>query len=106
MKIVITVGAQLDYSGNKVSKPETKRNLVMKTMCKHFGGVTVTETIGAWLDSNDTLVQEKGYRFESLTDEIDETKLQKLGLTIAEIARTTFRQEAVVLEVNDKHMFV
>lgn len=102
MKIIITVGAQLDYTGAKVSQPERKRDEVMRRLAHQFGGVTVTETIGAWIDEHGTMIQEKGYRFECLAHELNE----HLAHEMAQLARVTFKQHTVVLEVGAKSYFV
>lgn len=102
MKITITVGAQLDYTGAKVSQPERKRDEVMRRLAHQFGGVTVNETIGAWIDEHGTMIQEKGYRFECLTDAHSE----HLAHDMAQLARITFNQHSVVLETDGKAYFV
>lgn len=102
MKLTITVGAQLDYTGARVSKPECKRDEVMRRLAHQFGGVTVNETIGAWIDEHGTMIQEKGYRFECLSDSHN----SHLAHDMAQLARITFKQHTVVLEVDGKAYFV
>jgi len=102
MKITITIGAQLDYTGAKVSQPERKRDEVMRRLAHQFGGVTVFETIGAWIDENGTMIQEKGYRFECLAESHNE----HLAHEMAQLGRITFKQHSVVLEVDGKAYFV
>lgn len=101
-KLIITVGAQLDYVGNRVSQPETKRDQVMRKLSHQFGGCTVNEHIGSWVDDYGTLIQEKGYTFTVLTNELND----HLANDMAQLVRLTFNQHTVVMEHNGKAYFV
>lgn len=101
-KLIITVGAELDYVGNRVSKPETKRDSVMRRLSHQFGGCTVFEHIGSWIDEHGTMIQEKGYTFHVLTNELNDHLVNDM----AQLVRLTFNQHTVVVEVDGKAYFV
>ena len=101
-KLIITVGAELDYVGNRVSQPETKRDSVMRRLSHQFGGCTVYEHIGSWIDEHGTMIQEKGYTFHVLTNELNNHLIDDM----AQLVRLTFNQHTVVVEVDGKAYFV
>lgn len=77
-----------------------------QTLCALFGGYTVTQCEGGWVDPNSsTLYEEEMLRFVTAFDDNDE-KLEQAFLDLANEAKRECEQEAIYIVLNGEVRFI
>lgn len=91
---IVYVGAEKDGLGGRISAREcgAMSRAVEKDACRRFGGYSKNMIKGGWLDAAGRLVKERSFRYEIITDQ----PIQAIR-EWAELARTTFKQQVVLV---------
>lgn len=96
----IDVNKKLDQT-----KIDYYNDLVLKTLSKLFGGATMQEGMGGWLDQKGNIVKENVtivYSYAStINDEIENQLVQ-----LCEILLKDLSQESIALEINGNMNFI
>lgn len=111
MKIEIVFGIEKDSKGASLDPLMVMAALraIRHDAAKTFGGYTETSTVGGWIDSQETLVEEAGRKLEIYADTASyemEVKARKAALELAGYIREKLLQQAVVLVMDGQHMMV
>ena len=97
MRITFTVGKGLDKNSMPISATEADKAQTgaMIALCQAFGGCTVVESMGGWMNG-DKLVVERGLQFtvESAT-KISKARIEAFARNL----RIRFRQSCVAVSV-------
>jgi hypothetical protein len=98
---IIYVGSEKDGYGGRISARETgaMSRTVEREACKRFGGYSKHMIKGGWLDDAGRLIKERSFRYEIVTDRpVEEV------MAWAELARTTFKQNTVIVSRHTTEM--
>ncbi len=104
--LTLTIGMEQDKDGERISESvqaENKR-MTMSYLSDLFGGVTVIESEGAWMNGKGELVIEKGITVKTAID----MKSRSISdvFAIVENINVWHKQEAIMLEFDGSVYFI
>lgn len=88
-----------------VALVESIKDFTLKSLCKLFGGVTITESIGGYVADDGSLIVESVYLCKSFTDNISPESIAQVH-AIAEKIKLELSQESVSIEIDNTLDFI
>ena len=99
-KMTITAGAQYDRNGRVIADFPQKLRAINKHIAATFGGYTVADTFGGWINGEGQLVEERGTQWQVYMPRVlHGDAAQKIAHDLAALVGAVLNQESVVAEV-------
>ena len=92
----IIVGGEYDRDGTPIHEPESDRirAAILTQAARTFGGVTLTDTHGAWVDKDGEMVEERGFQITVYVMDVAERKVGEF----IRFVRIAGRQTSVLVD--------
>jgi len=111
----LTIGIGKTAEGIDIPRDNAKEILTMvdAEACKRFGGFTRIDSFGGWIDDSGNVITEPGVIYtigvdihSERTDAEADTIVASKARDFAELARTAFAQQSVVLTIDGNMEFI
>jgi hypothetical protein len=106
-KVEYGFGVGEDRHGKSISRNRLRQSLELLTLeaSRLFGGVTIYETTGAWVNPAGRLVQEPGRTLMVLAacEDGGYSELKQIIDSFGEMIKSTLEQETIVQSITETH---